>query len=194
MAEKKNRKQMKNFTDIFKRVGGLSKENEKILLSSIKKVSFGPKIILQKEGKVSDKIYVVETGIARAFYHKDGKDITYAIATQNDFIGSMSSFFMQTPSNKTVETIEACVLWEFEYNTLQTLFDMNTELGKAGRLFANYGVAEMERRFDNMMFYTARERYEILLNNRSEVIQKVPLGMIASYLGISQETLSRIRK
>jgi hypothetical protein len=70
---------------------------------------------------------------------------------------------------------------------------MNPELGKAGRLFANFGVAVMEQRFDNMMFYTAKERYEILLNNRPEVIQKVPLGMIASYLGITQETLSRIR-
>ena len=184
---------MKNFTDIFKKIGGLSKENEKILISSIKKVSFGSKAILQKEGQISDKIYIIEKGIVRAFYHKDGKDITYAIATQNDFIGSMSSFFMQTPSNKTVETIEDCVLWEFEYNKLQALFDMNTELGKAGRLFANFGVAVMEQRFDNMMFYTAKERYEILLNSRPEVIQKVPLGMIASYLGITQETLSRIR-
>lgn len=52
----------------------------------------------------------------------------------------------------------------------------------------------MEQRFDNMMFYTAKERYEILLKNRPEVVKKVPLGIIASYLGITQETLSRIRK
>ncbi len=169
-------------------------ENEKVLMSSIKKVSFRAKSILEKEGKVSDKIFIVEEGIVRSYYVKDGKEITYAIATQNDFIGSMSSFFMRTPSNKIVETIVDSVLWEFEYKKLQELFDMNPELGRAGRLFANYGVADMEQRFDNMMFYTAKERYEILLNNRPEVIQKVPLGIIASYLGVTQETLSRIRK
>ncbi|MGY8940315.1 MAG: hypothetical protein ACKVK4_10065, partial [Flavobacteriales bacterium] len=68
--------EMKNFIDIFKKIGGLSKENETILISSIKKISFGPKTILQKEGQISDKIFIVEKGIARAFYHKDGKDIT----------------------------------------------------------------------------------------------------------------------
>jgi hypothetical protein len=71
---------------------------------------------------------------------------------------------------------------------------MNQELSRAGRLFANYGISVMEQRFDDMMFYSARERYEMLLQNRPEVIQNVPLGMIASYLGITQETLSRIRK
>jgi len=106
-------------------------------MASIKKVSFGPKTILQKEGKVSNKIFIVEKGTVRAFYHKDGRDITYEIATQNEFIGSKSSFFMQTPGNKIVETIEDCVLLEFEYDKLQALFEMNQELGKVGRLFAN---------------------------------------------------------
>ena len=56
---------MKNFTDIFKKIGGLSKENEKILISSIKKVSFDSKTILQKEGQISDKIYIIEKGIVK---------------------------------------------------------------------------------------------------------------------------------
>ena len=185
---------MKNFMDIFKKIGGLSPENERILLGSIKKKSFPPKTILQKKGKVSNKIYIVERGIVRTFYYKEGKDITYSIAAQNDFTGSMSSFFMQKPSNKILETIEESVLWEFEYNRLQSLFEMNQELSRAGRLFANYGISVMEQRFDDMMFYSAKERYEMLLQNRPKVIQNVPLGMIASYLGITQETLSRIRK
>lgn len=185
---------MKNFIEVFKKIGGLSEENEKILMSSIKKVSIKGKSILQKEGKISNKIFIVEEGIVRAFYLKDGKEITYSIATQNDFIGSMTSFFIRTPSNKIIETLEDSVLWEFEFEKLECLFDMNPELAKAGRLFANYGIAYMEQRFDNMMFYTAKERYEILLKNRPEVVKKVPLGIIASYLGITQETLSRIRK
>lgn len=185
---------MNSLIDIFKEIGGLSTENEKVLMSSIKKVSYKNRTTLQKEGKVSNKIFIVEEGIVRAFYLKDGKEITYSIATQNDFIGSMTSFFMRSPSNKIIETLEDSVLWEFEYDRLEYLFEKNPELARAGRLFANYGIAYMERRFDNMMFFTAKERYEILLKDRPEVVQKVPLGIIASYLGITQETLSRIRK
>ena len=185
---------MQNIIKVFKHVGGLSSENEKILLSAIQKMTFPAKAILQTQGRISNKIYIVEKGVVRTFYYKDGKDITYSIATQNDFAGSMSSFFMQKPSNKFVETLEESELWELEYDKLESLFEVNQELSRIGRLFTNYGISIMEKRFDDMMFYTAKERYDILMHERPEIIQKVPLGMIASYLGITQETLSRIRK
>jgi CRP-like cAMP-binding protein len=185
---------MKQLVEIFRKIGGLSQENEKELLKVVKRIECNSKTILQAKDTISNKIYIIEKGIARTFYYKDGKDITYWLAAENDLIGSMSSFFMQTPSNKIVETIEDCILWEFEYNTLQNLFETNKELGNIGRLFANYGIAIMEQRFDNLLFYNAKQRYNILLEKRPDIIRKVPLGMIASYLGITQETLSRIRK
>ena len=185
---------MQNIINVFKQVGGLSSENEQILISSVNKIAFPPKVILQKQGEVSDKIYIVEKGIVRTFYYKDGKDVTYSIATQNDFAGSMSSFFMQKPSNKMVETLEESELWELEYHKLESLFEANQELSRIGRMFTNYGISVMEKRFDDMMFYTAKERYDILMQERPDLILKVPLGMIASYLGVTQETLSRIRK
>jgi len=183
-----------NIIDVFKQVGGLSSENEKILLNSINSRTVPANTILQKQGRISDKIYFVEKGIVRTFYFKDGKDVTYSIATQNDFAGSMSSFFMQKPSNKIVETLEESHLWELEYGRLESLFEANQELSRVGRLFTNYGISVMEKRFDDMMFYTAKERYIILVQELPELLQKVPLGMIASYLGVIQETLSRIRK
>lgn len=185
---------MRNIINVFKQVGGLSAENEKILLDSIHCMTVPAKTILQKQGRISNKIYIVEKGIVRTYYYKDGKDVTYSIATQNDFAGSMSSFFMQKSSNKIVETLEESQLWELEYNKLQSLFDANQELSRVGRIFTNYGISVMEKRFDDMIFYTAKERYDILMQERPELIQKVPLGMIASYLGVTQETLSRIRK
>jgi CRP-like cAMP-binding protein len=113
---------------------------------------------------------------------------------ENDFIGSMSSFFMREPSNKLVETIEPCILWKFDYQKMEHLFSTNPELEKMGRLFSNYGLSLMEKRFDNLHFHTARERYNILLKQQPELLQRIPLGIMASYLGITQETLSRIRK
>lgn len=185
---------MQNLIETFRRIGNLTPDKEKALLDSIEKREYPSRTLLQNQNKISDKIYFVEQGIARTYYYKDGRDITYWIAVENDFVGSMSSFFMRKPSNKIVETVENCILWEFEFQKLETLFETNQELGKAGRLFANYGISLMEQRFDNLHFNTAKERYEILLEKKPEILQRVPLGMIASYLGITQETLSPIRK
>lgn len=184
---------MKNLLEVFKKIGHISLENQKELLNAISRKEIPAKTILQKQNKICDKIYFVEQGIARTFYYKDGKDITYWIAIENDFIGSMSSYFMREPSNKLVETIEDCVLWEFEYHKLESLFSANKELGNVGRLFSNYGISLMEERFDNLHFNTAKERYGILIKKQPEIVNRIPLGMIASYLGITQETLSRIR-
>jgi CRP-like cAMP-binding protein len=185
---------MQNLIETFRRIGHLKPENEKALLDSIEKKTYPAKTLLQDQNKISNKIYFVEKGIARTYYYKDGKDITYWIAAENDFVGSMSSFFMRIPSNKIVETIENCILWEFEFDRLENLFASNEQLGKTGRLFANYGISLMEERFDNLHFNTAKERYQVLLEKQPKILQRAPLGMIASYLGITQETLSRIRK
>lgn len=184
---------MQNLIETFRKIGSLSQENEMALLNAIKQVEYKPKTVLQEQDKICNKIFFVEKGIARTYYFKDGKDITYWIALENDFVGSMSSFFMREPSNKIVETIESCILWEFEYQKLDDLFSTNQELEKVGRLFSNYGISLMEKRFDSLHFHTAKERYDALVKQQPEIIQRTPLGMIASYLGITQETLSRIR-
>ena len=174
-------------------IGKVSPVQQSALMAAITRKEFAPKTILQKTDQVANKIYFVEKGIARTFYYKNGKDITYWIAPEGEFVGSMASFFMRTSSNKLVETIEHCTLWEFEYQKLESLFSSSQELEKVGRRFANYAIALMEERFDNLHFNTAKERYQLLMKNQSELINRIPLGMIASYLGITQETLSRIR-
>lgn len=184
---------MQNLLKTFRRIGGIRLKNEKVLLNAISKKEYDAKTLLQDHDKISNKIYFVEKGIVRTFYYKGGKDITYWLAAENDFVGSMSSFFLQVSSNKLVETIEDCILWEFEYNKLQSLFEANQELAKAGRLFAIYAISLLEQRFDHLDFNNASERYEILMKKQPEIINRVPLNMIASYLGITQETLSRVR-
>ena len=67
------------------------------------------------------------------------------------------------------------------------------EFERVGRRFSNYAITLLEKRFDNLHFNSAKERYEILTSNHPQILQRVSLGIIASYLGITQETLSRIR-
>lgn len=84
---------MQTLIETFRKIGQLSPENEKDLMSVTKRCEYPPKTILQKQDTICDKIYFVEKGIARTFYYKDGKDITHWIAMENDFVGSMASFF-----------------------------------------------------------------------------------------------------
>jgi len=184
---------MQGLLDIFRKIGELPPSQETALLEAVVRKEYPAKTILLQQGQICHKIYYVEKGIARTYYLKDGKDITYWLALENDFVGSMSSFFMREPSNKFVATVSDCVLWEFEHQRLEELYASNTALEKVGRQFANHAISLMEKRFEHLHFNTAKERYNQLIATEPAIIQRVPLGMIASYLGVSQETLSRIR-
>jgi CRP-like cAMP-binding protein len=171
----------------------LSEDAEVIFMQSIVKKQFKKKEILQEQGKICDQLYFVEKGVARTFYYRNGKEVTYWLAAENDFVGSMASFFSRTPSNKHVETLEECTLWIFDYNKLENLYSDSKELERMGRLFANYGMSVLEKKFDDFHSMSAKERYDVLVEKHPQILQRVSLGIIASYLGITQETLSRIR-
>ena len=184
---------MKKLIESFGEMAKLSKESETAFMESIVKKDFKKKELLQEEGKVCNHLYFVEKGVARTFYYKNGKEVTYWLAAENDFVGAMASFFSRTPSNKHVETLEDCTLWIFDYNKLENLYANSKELERMGRLFANYGMSVLEKKFDDFHSLSAKERYDLLTSKHPQILQRVSLGIIASYLGVTQETLSRIR-
>lgn len=185
---------MNKLVEAFGEMVQLSKEAEHAFMDIIVRKEIKKKKLLTVEGKICNHIYFIEKGMARTFYYKDGKDITYWIAAENEFVGAMGSFFSRTPSNKLVETLEDCLLWVFDYNELERLYASSWELEKMGRALANYGITLLEKKFDDSHFMTAKERYDLLIDKHPHLLQRVPLGIIASYLGITQETLSRIRR
>ena len=86
---------MKELLQVFANIGQLPQGSEIKLLSAIQQRSIPAKTVLQEAGMVSNQIYFVEKGVARTYYYKDGKDITYWIAAEGDFVGSMASFFFK---------------------------------------------------------------------------------------------------
>jgi CRP-like cAMP-binding protein len=164
-----------------------------LFMSIVERKECLKKQLLQEAGCHANHVYFIEKGIARTFYYRDGKDITYWIAAENEFAGAMASFFNRTISNKNVELLEDSIVWEFSHAKLESLYSESKEIERMGRLFAQYGIGLVEQRFDDLLFLTARERYDILLQKHPGILQRVSLGIIASYLGITRETLSRIR-
>ena len=146
-----------------------------------------------KEHQYCRKLYFVEEGIFRTFYHYNGKDITSWFYPEGHFVTSWHGFLRQEASFEYVEALENSKVYAIEYDAYQQLFKRFPEFERFGRLLIEEQLAFIDSFSQGYMFLPAKKRYELLLAYLPDVELRVKLGHIASFLGISQETLSRIR-
>ena len=146
-----------------------------------------------KEGEYAHKVYYVAKGAARAFYLKDGRDISDWFAFENDFICAVDSYFLEIPSPYYIETLESSTLLSIHRAQVDQLSDKYLDFDRLGKVIVTNTMLRLQQRIVAMQFETAKQNYESLLKIRPDITQRVPLTHIASYLGITLETLSRIR-
>jgi CRP-like cAMP-binding protein len=149
--------------------------------------------LLLKENTVSDYIYFIEKGVARIYYYKNGKEITEWIAMDGQFFLSITSFFQRTPSYLIIQTIEPAEVFGIHHDDFMSLADKYHDVERLLRKMVTGSLILSQIRMDSIQFESAHQRYERLLNISPQIIQRVPLTYIASFLGITLETLSRIR-
>lgn len=171
----------------------LSNPTLKSLEVALQKLELQKGDFLITEGKVCNHVYFLEQGCVRGFYNLDGKEISYWFAFENNFVTSFFSFITRKPGVENIQLIEDCTLWAITYDDLQKLYTKHPDMERLGRIMHERYYVMLEERFVSNHFKEARERYENLLTHAPHILQRVPLGYIASYLGITQETLSRIR-
>lgn len=147
-----------------------------------------------REGKVCQHIGFIEKGLFRLYYLHDGKEVTNCFCKENTITCSYQSLITQQPSNVAIQAIEEATLITFSYESLQALYEKNLFWQQVGRLAGESEYIKMDchNRFLNDL--TATERYLQVLENEEDLLQRVPLTYLASYLQIAPETLSRIRK
>ncbi|GAB4094417.1 Crp/Fnr family transcriptional regulator [Flaviaesturariibacter terrae] len=148
---------------------------------------------LVRAGQVCRHLYFLESGALRGYYLLDGREVTHWFALAEEFVTSFHSFSTGTASVETIELLEDSVLWAISKETLSALLDTHPELERALRIAYERYYIRLEERYVNAQFRTAAERYKDLLEQQPQLLQRVPLGYLASWLGISAETLSRIR-
>jgi CRP-like cAMP-binding protein len=149
--------------------------------------------LLLKEKSVSDYMYFLEKGAIRIFYHKNGKEVTEWLSLDESFFLSINSFFERTPSYLNIQTIEASHILGIHYNDFMALADEHHAIEKLLRKMVTQSLILSQHRMQSIQFETAQQRYERLIATTPEIIKRVPLSYIASFLGITLETLSRIR-
>ncbi len=149
---------------------------------------------LCKPGEIATEIGFIVRGVFRVYYLVEGKESTRFLGCENIFIGSIPSFTTQKPSIEYVEALENSELLMLSFQDLQKMCDVSPKWDRLVRYLAEYSYNEQQSRIYSLIALTAHERYEQLTKSRPEFIQRIPQYIIANYLGISPETLSRIRK
>lgn len=149
--------------------------------------------ILLRADRIEKHLFFIKTGIARAYSRTASHEITFWFGREGDAILSMRSYVQGQKGYEDIELLEASMLYKIEIAQLQSLYAQDLHIANWGRKLAELELVKTEERLISRQFRTATERYQELLSQNPDLIQRVPLGHIASYLGITQVSLSRIR-
>jgi CRP/FNR family transcriptional regulator, anaerobic regulatory protein len=171
----------------------LSPEAEALLLSKIRIKKYKKGTFLLKKGHVARDAHFIISGSARCFYESQGKDVTNYFAFENEGVTSTLSFMTQKPSDEIIQVLEDTTVATISYNDLEALYKQNLEICNLGRKFIEGITIELEERIRVFQITSAQDRYDYILAHKPQIIQRVPLKYLASFLGITAETLSRIR-
>ena len=165
-----------------------------IFSSKLIRQEFPKRTLLLKIGETENHLSFIEKGIVRFYIPKEDNDLTFSFAFENGFVSAYDAFLTQTPSTYHVETLTSTVLWRLTYNDLQAIYK-ETAIGNTIGRHASEGLflGTLKREL-SLLNDTAEQRYLKLFTEQPQLIQKIPLKYIASYIGIKPQSLSRIRK
>ena len=151
------------------------------------------KTILLNEGEIATQVHFIKKGCIREWFNKDGKDITFQFFFEGQPIASLDSFINNQPSKFTIESIEPTNLFSLSKENFEQLYRLYPEFKEGFQEFIFQRFTNYSQLFLSRIKDTPQERYEDLIKNHPEIIKRVPQHYIASYLGITPISLSRIK-
>ncbi len=170
---------------------GLNELSE--LIDQFKLDKFEKKQTILEAGDLSDSVYFVIEGLVRIFYVKEEKEITNWFIKENMMFAATYSILTGNSNYSTYEALEETYVLKIKYDVLESFYTKYHTLEHLGRkiIEAYYG-AFMKKTYD-VLFLSAEERYQLFVKDHGDLLNRVPLRFVASFLGITQETLSRLR-
>jgi len=163
------------------------------LRSIVKKTSLKEEEYLLKAGEVCKNLYFIKRGLLKCFYIVHNKEVSDWFFGELETVVSIDSFYDQVPSEDFIQALEDCDLFYITYEELGYLYRTYIEFNVVGRVLTNKYLRIWHRQARNIRMLTAEERYLFLLEKQPELIMKVPIQDLASYLDMTRETLSRMR-
>jgi len=185
---------MKKYLDHFRQLTHVPEELEKNLRAKSTQVSIDKGEYLHKAGFTCKSTYWIKKGLLRSFYLKDGKEITDVFASEGEWITSVQSFMKSQPDQYYLQAIESSKVYALSYNDLMYLFENFPEMERFGRISMSMSYIQLSEKLESYQFTSAKDKYVHFCKIYNSILHRLPLGMVASYIGVTQETLSRIRK
>ncbi len=146
-----------------------------------------------KPGQVCQSMVIIHQGALRYFLRNEKGDQTLGFAFEGEWLGDYESFLLKSPTHCYIEALEDTDIFMLSYTDMQQLYDKSQRFERFGRLIAERLFIETAKSKSKLLTQTAEDRYLELLTNQPQIFERLPLALIASYLGIQPQSLSRIR-
>ena len=182
-----------NLIAYLNKIHPLSPELEWHLQHALKERKVAKKQFLLKAGHICRDISFIEEGLLRCFYLKDDMEVCSWFMKEGDVIASVISFFNQTPSYESIQAIEDSVVYSIEHRDLEYIYRNYPEFNYVGRVLVQKYYMLSEQRLYSLRMQRSQERYDYLLEHHAELVLRVPAKYLASYLGITEVTMSKIK-
>ncbi|OIQ22322.1 Crp/Fnr family transcriptional regulator [Lacinutrix sp. MedPE-SW] len=187
---------MENIREYIEKTVAISDEDWQLFSSKLKNRVFKKKSTILDVGETENYISFIESGIARFLIPKEDKDkdITFGFCFKNEFVSAYDSFLTQKPSLYKLQALSDISMWSISYNDLQEVYEKSFAGNVIGRLSSERLFLIKSKREQSLLNHTAEERYLKLFTERPNLIKEIPLKYVASYIGVTAQALSRIRK
>tara|TARA_B110000879_G_scaffold33604_1_gene46191 strand:- start:31 stop:606 length:576 start_codon:yes stop_codon:yes gene_type:complete len=185
--------QIKSYLD---KIASISSSDWDFFTSKLQKRIIPKKSVFLKINEIENQISFITSGVVRLFIPKEDleKEITFGFSFKNQFVSAYDSFLTQTPSAYQLQALSETTLLSISHSDLQLVYS-TTQIGNlVGRLTAERLFLIKSKREQNLLNLTAEERYLRLFKERPELLNVIPLKYISSYIGVTAQALSRIRK
>jgi CRP-like cAMP-binding protein len=185
---------MEKLLNLLHAIKPLSAALKERLEEDMETITIPKKTCLLRDGQTAQYLYVVLEGLLRSYYIKDDTEICSRFMKENHIVISVNSFYIQKPGYEFIETMEDSRLVRLHYTRLQKIYSDFDEFNYTARILTEQYFTHSEQRLYLLRKQKAEDRYRYFVENHTDLMQRVPLQYIATYLGMNLETLSRIRK
>jgi CRP-like cAMP-binding protein len=170
-------------------------EELELIVPKFKKIEFAKNDFLLEEGKTANHYWFIQTGFVRAFaIDTQGNDISTSFYSVGDIVIDWTAFFLRQPTRENIQALTDCTCWQLDFETFQVLFNSIETFREQGRATLVGSYFALKKQSISMISDQAKDRYIRLLKEKPHILQNVSLKHIATFLGVTDTSLSRIRK
>jgi CRP-like cAMP-binding protein len=182
-----------DITAIISHIHHLPESSLEKLMAETKEIAYPRGSLVMSTARVEENIFFIKKGIVRAYANVGDDEVTFWFGKEGDTALSIMSYVALQKSYENIETLEDCIFYQLKTATVKSMFETDLDLANWGRKMMEKELVKTEERLIAMQCKSARGRYEELIEFSPDLLQRVKLTHLASYLGITLVSLSRIR-